>query len=288
MGTLSLKQLLAKDPAGGLGRALLLTVPPLLLFVEWTASALRLVTNKGSIAEEASFGFLLAVVGGYLFDITCYTKRPAMVADAYHYFAGILIALSLIPSLRWLFGSGVAAWRPSRSQPSLGFSYGFIIAALVVLALLAGKGGRPLKALITVALLVCAVVLSGARDGMALYERDPVAFAGLPEPHASQTDFVYFAVVTFSTVGYGDITPTSTAAKRLVIQQILLNVVVLGVIVGLLIGVLAGPRDKDEELPITRSTQQDLVDKVGCWIARASLIAGGIGALPGFLLLMTS
>lgn len=35
---------------------------------------------------------------------------------------------------------------------------------------------------------------------------------------------LYFSVVTFSTVGYGDITPTSRTARTLVMLQILFNI----------------------------------------------------------------
>jgi hypothetical protein len=47
---------------------------------------------------------------------------------------------------------------------------------------------------------------------------DPVHFTG----HSSETvyDFIYFSIVTFATVGFGDIVPQSILAKLLVITQI--------------------------------------------------------------------
>jgi hypothetical protein len=52
----------------------------------------------------------------------------------------------------------------------------------------------------------------------------------------SRTDAIYFTVVTFSTVGYGDITAKSEAARLVVTVQILLDLVVLGLGVRVLLG----------------------------------------------------
>jgi len=45
----------------------------------------------------------------------------------------------------------------------------------------------------------------------------------------SRTDALYFAVTTFATVGFGDITPTSQSARVVVSFQMLLDLVILGV-----------------------------------------------------------
>jgi hypothetical protein len=52
----------------------------------------------------------------------------------------------------------------------------------------------------------------------------------------SRTDALYFTVVTFSTVGYGDITAKSETARVVVIIQILADLVVLGFGVRVLLG----------------------------------------------------
>ncbi|MET0829183.1 MAG: potassium channel family protein [Microbacterium sp.] len=44
----------------------------------------------------------------------------------------------------------------------------------------------------------------------------------------SRIDTLYFTVTTFSTVGYGDISPASEAARLLVSVQMILNLLVLG------------------------------------------------------------
>jgi voltage-gated potassium channel len=46
--------------------------------------------------------------------------------------------------------------------------------------------------------------------------------------HLSKTDALYFTVTTFSTVGFGDITATTEAARLVVISQIMLDLVILG------------------------------------------------------------
>jgi len=46
--------------------------------------------------------------------------------------------------------------------------------------------------------------------------------------HLTRTDTLYFTVTTFSTVGFGDITAASQAARLVVTVQMLLDLVVLG------------------------------------------------------------
>lgn len=48
-------------------------------------------------------------------------------------------------------------------------------------------------------------------------------------------DFVYFSLITQSTVGYGDILPNSTAVRVLVSVQILLGYLILVVLINLVV-----------------------------------------------------
>ena len=50
------------------------------------------------------------------------------------------------------------------------------------------------------------------------------------------TSSLYFTITIFSTVGFGDITPTTNFARMIVSAQMILDLVVLGVIVKLLLG----------------------------------------------------
>ena len=44
----------------------------------------------------------------------------------------------------------------------------------------------------------------------------------------TRTDALYFTVTTFATVGYGDITPATQAARRIVTGQMLVDLLILG------------------------------------------------------------
>ena len=54
----------------------------------------------------------------------------------------------------------------------------------------------------------------------------------------TRTDALYFTITVFATVGFGDITATSQAARVVVMTQMLLDLVILGLGVRLLIGVV--------------------------------------------------
>ena len=54
--------------------------------------------------------------------------------------------------------------------------------------------------------------------------------------HLTRTDSLYFTVTTFSTVGYGDITAASQAARLLVTVQMILDLLALGLGIRVFIG----------------------------------------------------
>jgi hypothetical protein len=53
--------------------------------------------------------------------------------------------------------------------------------------------------------------------------------------HLDRPDGVYFTITVLATVGFGDITPVSTAARMVVTGQMLLNLVVIGLVVRLVL-----------------------------------------------------
>ena len=77
-----------------------------------------------------------------------------------------------------------------------------------------------------IVLLVALLVLGFAAVYYAM-DADQGQFDGL----ATRVDSVYFVVTTLSTVGYGDIHATGTAARVVVTLQILTNLAFLGIVV---------------------------------------------------------
>ena len=65
-----------------------------------------------------------------------------------------------------------------------------------------------------------------------IFTLDRTSFRGivLSGPFKLLVDFVYFSTVTFTTLGFGDIAPMSSAAKITVIVEVLLFVVYISII----------------------------------------------------------
>ena len=70
-----------------------------------------------------------------------------------------------------------------------------------------------------------------------IYERIAVSTQGQFNGINNRTDALYFTVTTLATVGFGDITPTSTLTRTVTTALIVLGVALLGAGVRVLIGV---------------------------------------------------
>jgi len=78
---------------------------------------------------------------------------------------------------------------------------------------------RPVEAIVFIYVLV---ILGFACAFASIYRLDPGAFAASASRGTlGFGDFVYFSVVTMSTVGYGDLAPASTAARAAAVVEIL-------------------------------------------------------------------
>ena len=111
----------------------------------------------------------------------------------------------------------------------------------------------------TIAGAVCAYLLIGAMwaDVFSIIENvAPGSFADnsieadaatVPEPIREQSDrFIYFSFVTLTTLGYGDITPTTRPAKNLAALEAIFGQLYLAVLIARLIGQQA-KSDKERE-----------------------------------------
>jgi voltage-gated potassium channel len=63
----------------------------------------------------------------------------------------------------------------------------------------------------------------------------------------NHTSALYFTIMTFSTVGYGDITPRGSTAQLLVSSQMLLDLVILGSVVRLLLYAARSGLSRDDD-----------------------------------------
>ncbi|MDB4768705.1 ion channel [Saprospiraceae bacterium] len=76
-------------------------------------------------------------------------------------------------------------------------------------------------------LLIGISILSFATDYTCLYQFEHSAFNGMPANSETYIynlyHFIYFSVITFSAVGYGDIAPVSDAARFVVMLEIFLS-----------------------------------------------------------------
>lgn len=75
-----------------------------------------------------------------------------------------------------------------------------------------------------------------------LSQGDPASFS---VPVLTRTDALYFTITTFATVGFGDITPTSQAARRIVTGQMVLDLLILGLGIRVLVGAVQRGRRQE-------------------------------------------
>ena len=70
----------------------------------------------------------------------------------------------------------------------------------------------------------------------------------------TRTDALYFTVTIFSTVGFGDISPASEAARILVTAQMILDLIVLGLGIRILVGAVDVGRQKTSKAAKTAAS----------------------------------
>lgn len=68
-----------------------------------------------------------------------------------------------------------------------------------------------------------------------LLEFDPSAFS-VPASEMDYTDILYFTMITFTTIGYGDITPTASMTKMLAYFSGIIGQMYMGIITAIIVG----------------------------------------------------
>lgn len=89
-----------------------------------------------------------------------------------------------------------------------------------------------MRAIEVVATVVPLFVVVFSITYLAMSNSDPATF----NMHLDHVRAVYFTVVVFSTVGFGDIVAKTDAARLLVTVQIVLDLVLIGVVARLILG----------------------------------------------------
>jgi hypothetical protein len=65
--------------------------------------------------------------------------------------------------------------------------------------------------------------------------------------HLTHTDGLYFTVTVFSTVGFGDITPKSEAARLVVTGQMITDLIILGLVLKVVVGAVSRARKSQSQ-----------------------------------------
>lgn len=71
-----------------------------------------------------------------------------------------------------------------------------------------------------------------------IYQRTGLANSGNPQPVGNAWSCVYFSVVTWTTLGYGDIVPFGPASRAFAAAEALLGYVVMGLMIAALVNIL--------------------------------------------------
>lgn len=117
---------------------------------------------------------------------------------------------------------------------------------------------------------ICVYLLMGVSWGVLFYYLEalsPGSFKGVPlgSPDNTLQDFLYYSFVTLTTLGYGDISPTSPVAQTVSYLEAVAGAVYLAVLVAVLVGTFfAQVRDRSGVRPtgiIAKNVDTSSVDR---------------------------
>jgi voltage-gated potassium channel len=133
--------------------------------------------------------------------------------------------------------------RPWTADTAVRLLIGLVVVAGVVVwgvRFIAGSRYPGVRAAEAVALVIPFFLLLFASTYFVLERNSAASFT---QP-LTRTDALYFTVTVFSTVGFGDITAKSEAARVVVIAQMLADLVILGTVLRVFLGAIQHGRER--------------------------------------------
>ena len=100
-----------------------------------------------------------------------------------------------------------------------------------------------LRAIETVSVVLPFLFFIYASAYVLVANNDPTSFTEA----MSRTDSLYYTLTVFSTVGFGDITPTTDTARILTMTQMIVGLVGVGIVAKLLLGAVAKAVDRTKD-----------------------------------------
>ena len=191
--------------------------------------------EHGKILLTAEWFFTILFTIEYLFRIYISKKKFNYVLSFY----GIIDLLAILPTYISLFFAGyhyllvIRILRLLRIFRILKL-YRFIGASSYLMESL--KASRHKIAVFLSAVMAIVVIMGAA---MYLIEGQESGFKSIPES-------IYWAIITLTTVGYGDITPVTPLGKALASVVMILGYSIIAVPTGIITAELTMKKDKDE------------------------------------------
>jgi hypothetical protein len=191
----------------------------LLVFFEFVLPPLLPAERSGGVVKHVVFSLLLVAGATTVLRQGRWAVRTA---------AGLTLAALPIRWASWAApGDTVAAWSAATAAVALA------LLALVVVQMVLRPGtitSRRIEGAVAGYLLL-ALAWSGAYECVALL--DPAAFAGSGAGGSRQ--WIYYSLVTLTTMGYGDITPVHPVARSLATAEALTGQMYIAILISRLV-----------------------------------------------------
>ena len=213
----------AETPAGKLFDVLLLWAILLSVFAVLVESMSAIRLQYGNTLRIIEWGFTALFSIEYVFRLVC-VRRPLSYAKS---FFGIVDLLAILPSYISLFVTGAQSLLVIRALRLLRI---FRILKLVRFVreshvLIRALQAARIKIAVFLGGVLCLVLIMGSL--MYLVEGEANGFTSIPRS-------IYWAIVTMTTVGYGDITPKTALGQCLSAIVMILGYAIIAVPTGII------------------------------------------------------